>query len=101
MVYLVLGATHANELRDHGEAYRATSDAWWYDQTQRAFHWVLGWNDLGLELYASSTGGCRDALHVDRVIGNQGAESTLAFLMSLAERQSMKNAVTVFNQPTV
>jgi len=30
-------------------------------------------------------GGCRDALHVDRVNGNQGAESTLAFLLSLAE----------------
>ena len=44
------------------EAYRATSDAWWYEQAQRAFDWFLGWNDLGLELYSPSTGGCRDAL---------------------------------------
>ena len=29
------------------------------------------------------TGGCHDGLHVDRVNGNQGAESTLAFLLSL------------------
>jgi len=81
------------------EAYRASSDAWWYEQAQHAFDWFLGWNDLGLELYASNTGGCRDALHVDRVNGNQGAESTLAFLLSLSEMKVMQNAVTVFNQP--
>ncbi len=67
------------------EAYRATSDFWWYEQAQRAFDWFIGWNDLGLELYSPESGGCRDGLHVDRVNGNQGAESTLAFLLSLAE----------------
>jgi hypothetical protein len=81
------------------EAYRATSDAWWFEQAQRAFDWFLGWNDLGLELYSPTTGGCRDALHVDRVNQNQGAESTLAFLLSLVELQLMQNAVTVFNRP--
>jgi glycosyltransferase involved in cell wall biosynthesis len=81
------------------EAYRATSDSWWYEQAQRAFDWFLGWNDLGLEVYSANTGGCRDALHVDRVNGNQGAESTLAFLLSVAEMQLMQNAVAVFNQP--
>ena len=82
------------------EAYRATSDPWWYEQAQRAFDWFLGWNDLGLELHSINTGGCSDALHVDRVNANQGAESTLAFLLSLAEMQLMQNAVTVFNEPT-
>jgi hypothetical protein len=81
------------------EAYRATSDPWWYEQAQHAFEWFLGWNDLGLELYSLTTGGCCDALHVDRVNSNQGAESTLAFLLSLAEMQLMQNAVTVFNRP--
>jgi hypothetical protein len=76
-------------------AYRATSELWWFEQAQRAFDWFLGWNDLGLELYSPSTGGCRDALHVDRVNGNQGAESTLAFLLSLAEMQRMQNTVTI------
>jgi glycosyltransferase involved in cell wall biosynthesis len=79
------------------EAYRATSNSTWYEQAQRAFDWFLGWNDLGLELYSSKTGGCRDALHVDRVNGNQGAESTLAFLLSLAEMRLAQNAMTVFN----
>jgi hypothetical protein len=54
---------------------------------------------LGLELYSPNTGGCRDALHVDRVNQNQGAESTLAFLLSLAELQLVQNSVTIFNQP--
>jgi glycosyltransferase involved in cell wall biosynthesis len=81
------------------EAYRATTDTFWYQQAHRAFDWFLGWNDLGLEVYSTSTGGCRDALHVDRVNRNQGAESTLAFLLALAEMQLMQNAVTVFNQP--
>ena len=71
------------------EAYRSTSDSWWYEQAQRAFDWFLGWNDLGLELYSPNTGGCRDGLHVDRVNRNQGAESTLAFLLSLAEMRLM------------
>ena len=83
------------------EAYRATSDSWWYKQAHRAFDWFLGWNDLGLEVYSSKTGGCRDALHVDRVNGNQGAESTLAFLLSLAEMKLMQNTVTVFNEPAL
>jgi glycosyltransferase involved in cell wall biosynthesis len=83
------------------DAYRITSDPWWYDQAQRAFDWFLGWNDLGLEVYSPSTGGCRDALHVDRVNGNQGAESTLAFLLSLAEMRLTQNTMTVFREPAL
>ena len=81
------------------EAYRATSDLWWYDQAQRAFDWFIGWNDLGLELCSPKTGGCRDGLHVDRVNRNQGAESTLAFLLSLAEMRLAQNMLTSFKEP--
>jgi glycosyltransferase involved in cell wall biosynthesis len=83
------------------EAYRSTSDFWWYEQAQSAFDWFLGWNDLGLELYSPRTGGCRDGLHVDRVNRNQGAESTLAFLLSLAELRLTQNIVTSFRAPIV
>jgi glycosyltransferase involved in cell wall biosynthesis len=81
------------------EAYRATSDLWWYEQAQRAFDWFIGWNDLGLELCSPKTGGCRDGLHVDRVNRNQGAESTLAFLLSLAEMRLAQNMLTSFREP--
>jgi len=80
------------------EAYRATSDPRWHQLALRTFDWFLGWNDLGLELYSPATGGCLDALHIDRVNQNQGAESTLACLLSLAELQITRNAATVFNQ---
>lgn len=81
------------------DAYRVTADARWYQQAQRAFDWFLGWNDLGLELYSPSTGGCRDALHVSRANGNQGAESTLAFLLALAEMRLTQNTITAFPEP--
>ena len=81
------------------DAYLATSDLWWYEQAQRAFDWFIGWNDLGLELYSPETGGCGDGLHVDRVNGNQGAESTLAFLLSLAEMRLAQNMLTSFREP--
>ena len=81
------------------EAYRATSDVWWYDHAQSAFDWFIGWNDLGLELYSPETGGCRDGLHVDRVNGNQGAESTLALLLALAEMRLAQNMLTSFKMP--
>ena len=67
------------------EAYRATGDAFWTREARRAFEWFLGRNDLGLPLYDSGTGGCGDGLHRDRVNENQGAESSLAFHLSLAE----------------
>jgi len=81
------------------EAYRATSDLWWYEQAQRAFDWFIGWNDLGLELCSPKTGGCCDGLHVDRVNRNQGAESTLAFLLSLAEMRLAQNMLASFKEP--
>ena len=67
------------------EAFRATRDGFWSGEAKRAFEWFLGRNDLGLPLYDYTTGGCGDGLHHDRVSANQGAESSLAFHLSLAE----------------
>jgi hypothetical protein len=78
------------------EAYHATGDAFWVAEARRAFEWFLGRNDLGLALYDPGTGGCRDGLHVDRLSQNQGAESTLAFLLSLAEQRALQNTLTSF-----
>jgi glycosyltransferase involved in cell wall biosynthesis len=76
------------------EAYRATFDPWWYEQAQRAFDWFLGSNDLGEKLYCPQTGGCRDGLHADRSNENQGAESMLAFLLSLAEMRLIQTTAS-------
>jgi glycosyltransferase involved in cell wall biosynthesis len=80
------------------EAYHATSDEFWVKEAWRAFEWFLGRNDLGLALYDSTTGGCRDGLHVDRLSRNQGGESTLAFLLALAEMQSLQNTIVSFKE---
>ena len=69
------------------EAHRLTGEDRWYEEARRAFDWFLGANDLGLSLYDPRTGGCRDGLMPDGVNQNQGAESTLAFLMSAVELQ--------------
>jgi len=75
------------------EAQRVTGDDRWYDEAQRAFEWFLGRNDLRLPLYDSATGGCHDGLQPDRVNMNQGAESTVCFLLSLVEVSLSKHVL--------
>jgi hypothetical protein len=70
------------------EAHRVTGDARWTEHAQRAFRWFLGQNHLQHALYDASTGGCRDGLHADRPNENQGAESTLSFLLALMDMRS-------------
>lgn len=66
-------------------AFEVTGDEEWQRTAIRVFKWFSGLNDLGLPLYDQQTGGCRDGLHIDRVNQNQGAESTLSYLIALAE----------------
>jgi glycosyltransferase involved in cell wall biosynthesis len=75
------------------EAHRLTGDARWRKEAQVAFDWFLGSNDIGQRLYDARNGGCRDGLHVDRINQNQGAESTLAFLLSLVEMRLAENII--------
>ena len=72
------------------EVYRLTEESYWFEEAQRAFRWFLGKNDLQAPLYDATTGGCRDGLHPDRINENQGAESTLSFLMALLEMHEAK-----------
>jgi glycosyltransferase involved in cell wall biosynthesis len=74
------------------EVYRLTRDSRWQTEARRAFRWFLGKNDLLAPLYDPATGGCRDGLHPDRVNENQGAESTISFLMALLDMQAAEAA---------
>ena len=74
------------------EVYKLTEESQWLDEARRVFRWFLGNNDLHTPLYDAATGGCRDGLHPDRVNQNQGAESTLSFLMALLEMPEAKVA---------
>lgn len=81
------------------EAYRITKDKIWYEKALNAFQWFLGSNDLGISLYDPVTGGCCDGLHINRVNCNQGAESTLSFLLSLTEMTQMENILESLKEP--
>ena len=70
------------------EARRVTGQRSWTEHARRAFSWFLGQNHLQYSLYDASTGGCRDGLHPHRPNENQGAESTLSFLLALVDMQS-------------
>lgn len=80
------------------EAFRVTGDIAWRKEAERAFRWFLGGNDLSLSVYDAATGGCRDGLHVDRLNQNEGAESTLAFHLALAEMSEIERTITL-NEP--
>ncbi len=79
------------------EAYAITGDSFWREQAHLAFDWFLGRNDLGKPIYDTQTGGCYDGLQLHQVNANQGAESTLAFLLSLAEMQRLENSVVALS----
>jgi glycosyltransferase involved in cell wall biosynthesis len=74
------------------DALRVCRKPIWAEHACRAFDWFLGQNHLRLPLYDASTGGCRDGLHADRPNENQGAESTLSFLLALVEMRSLDYA---------
>ena len=80
------------------QAYRATGKGRWRKDAWTAFNWFLGDNDLQVALYDPTTGGCRDGLHPDRANENQGAESTLSFLMALLEMRKLEEADTTDNK---
>lgn len=70
------------------EAQRVTGDDHWMKHARRAFNWLLGENHLHQSLYDATTGGCCDGLHAGHMNANQGAESTLSFLLALTEMYS-------------
>jgi hypothetical protein len=52
------------------------------EKIQRAFDWFLGGNHLKQIMYNPCTGGCYDGLELTHVNLNQGAESTVSYLMA-------------------
>jgi hypothetical protein len=67
-----------------------TADSVWADEAWNCFQWFTGRNDLGVPLFAPDTGGCMDGLQPNGANRNQGAESTLAYLLSVLELHRFK-----------
>jgi hypothetical protein len=71
------------------EAFNVTRDHTWFENAVMCFNWFLGHNDLNMPLYDPKTGGCRDGLMADGINQNEGAESSLAWLLSLMTLQKL------------
>ncbi|MFH1975036.1 MAG: glycosyltransferase family 4 protein [Pseudomonadota bacterium] len=80
------------------EAFNVTRDHTWFENAVTCFNWFLGHNDLNMPLYDPKTGGCRDGLMADGINQNEGAESSLAWLLSLMTLQKLY-ADEIINQP--
>ena len=63
-------------------AYKITSQEKFRNMTLNTFQWFLGKNTLGQVVYNEVTGGCHDGLGHDAINLNQGAESTISYLLA-------------------
>ena len=62
--------------------YEVSEDPSYRKKMEIAFNWFLGQNHLNQIVYNPCTGGCYDGLEEKQVNLNQGAESTLSYLMA-------------------
>jgi glycosyltransferase involved in cell wall biosynthesis len=72
-------------------AYRMTGDPRHLRRMRQSFAWFLGANRLGIAAYDPLTAGCRDGLGATEPNLNQGAESTICFLLSLIEMSELED----------
>ena len=64
------------------QAYHVTKDKEYLNKLYTSFLWFLGENDLRMSLYDFETNGCCDGFESYGINRNQGAESSLAYLIS-------------------
>lgn len=77
----------------YGQVYHMTKDAVYQEKLFTVYSWFLGQNSLAVPLYDAGTGGCCDGLNPRGINLNQGAESSLAYLIShLAVLAAIKKA---------
>ncbi len=74
-------------------AASVSADTTWVDEAWRCFRWFTGDNDLGVPLFVEDSGGCMDGLQANGANRNQGAESTLAYLLSVLELHRYASAM--------
>lgn len=63
-------------------AYKITRDRRHVNDALTAFHWFLGKNHLRQMVYNEVTGGCYDGVGREAINLNQGAESTISYLLA-------------------
>ena len=76
-------------------AFRITRNEKYRKTAHIAFHWFLGENSQNLEVYNPRTGGCYDGITPQGVNLNQGAESTICYLLARLELENIKLTETL------
>lgn len=71
-------------------AYELTGNDIYKERAKIAFEWFLGKNHLNQMLYDEATGGCYDGLGRESINFNQGAESTISYLLARLAMERIK-----------
>ena len=72
------------------DAYFASKEKCYVQVANKVFGWFLGRNSEKLMVYNLETTGCFDGLHADRVNMNQGAESSISYLLARLRLEELK-----------
>lgn len=71
--------------------YSITGQEYHRKLMRKTFYWFLGDNTLCQFVYDKQTGGCYDGIGADRLNLNQGAESTISYLLARLAMEENKN----------
>ncbi len=71
-------------------AYNILKKKEYYKKAILSFNWFLGKNHLKQMIYNETTGGCHDGLGKYSINLNQGAESTISYLMARLSLEDLK-----------
>lgn len=71
-------------------AFKTTGRQRYLDAAEAAYGWFLGDNDMGVTIADPARGACHDGLAADGVNENQGAESTLMWLMAVEHMRELR-----------
>ena len=91
----------AYTIMSFGKFYEAFADEDYLIKMETAFNWFLGKNRLHQIIYNPCTGGCYDGLEETHVNLNQGAESTISYLMARLTVEEFKRNDTIPCNPFI
>jgi glycosyltransferase involved in cell wall biosynthesis len=76
-------------------AYDITKENRYMKLSIEVFNWFLGKNSLNQEVYNDLTGGCHDGIGEYSLNMNQGAESSISYLLARLSLQISKDSITL------
>ena len=75
------------------DAFYATKDKGYVQVANTTFEWFLGRNSRKVLVYNPETGGCFDGIAPEEVNMNQGAESSISYLLARLKLEDLKQGV--------